>query len=108
MFWSKMDEELKGYLDLIKSDPAKWEYDGFMNTYRMALPELSAVIRGRLISKDVVFSLKLIDPSVKEIGTAGATPYDPLYSELSEICAEARRQAGNPFIEEVLESIRRS
>lgn len=107
------DEVLETFHERTKSGPMNWEYAGnrWVRAYRLAFPDLCFVIRGALSGKEAVFVLEMTDSSGEMLGLAAgdsADPESPHYSELGNILRSARRQAGDPLMDEALESARQS
>ena len=105
------DEVLAEFRERTESGQIDWEYAGnrWDYAYRLAFPDLCFVIRMGLVGKNVIVVLKMMDSSGETLGlVAGDSddPDSPHYSVLGDIFLSARHQAGNPFMEEVLESMR--
>jgi hypothetical protein len=103
------DAVLAEFLERAKSGLVNWDYVGneLVSAYRLVFPDVSFVIRGALCGKQVVFVLKMLDPSGETLGVAAGDsdePESPHYAILGEILLAARHQAGDPFMEEMPES----
>ena len=107
------DATLAEFWKRTESGPVNWEYIGnrWVSAYRLSLPDVSFEIRGVLSGKHVVFVLKMLGSNGELLGGAAGDSGDsesPHYEILGDILLSARHQAGDPFMEEMPESIRRS
>ncbi len=106
------DEVLAAFQERAKSGPVNWEYAGsrYSYAYRLTFPDLCFVIRGALSGKQAVFVLDMMDSGGETLGLAAGDSADPdsyYYSVVGDIFVSARRQAGNPYLEEVRESMQK-
>ena len=104
------DEVMEAFRIRAGSGSANWEYagSGTSYAYRLAFPDACFVIRGNLTGNHLILALDMMDGSGELLGIAAADSETPLYWVLSDIFLSARYEAGNPFIEELLESARHS
>lgn len=106
------DATLTQFWQRTESKPVDWEYIGnrWVSAYRLAFPDVSFEIRGVLSGKQVVFVLKMLDSNGELVGAAAGDsgdPESPHYEILGDILLSARHQAGDPFMEEMPESLSR-
>ena len=106
------DATLAEFLERTKSEPVNWEYIGneLVSAYRLDFPDVSFQIRGMLSGRQVVFVMKMLDSGGETLGIAAGDsgdPESPHYSILGDILLSARHQAGDPFMEEMPESLTR-
>ena len=107
------DATLAEFWERTKSGPVNWEYIGheFVLAYRLELPDVSFEIRGARSGKQVVFVLKMLDQNGETLGIAAGDsdePDSPHYEILGRILRSARRQAGDPIMDDVPETSRQS
>lgn len=107
------DATLAEFRKCTESGPVNWEYIGheFVSAYRLEFPDVSFEIRGALSGKQVIFTLTMLGSSGELLGGAAGDSGDPdssHYEILGDILLSARRQAGDPIMDDVPESIRRS
>ena len=107
------DATLAEFWERTESGPVNWEYIGheFVLAYRLELPDVSFEIRGARCGKQFVFVLKMSDPNGETLGIAAGDsdePDSPHYEILSKILRSARRQAGDPIMDDAPEAARQS
>ena len=105
------DATLAEFRERTKSGPVNWEYIGheFVSAYRLEFPGVSFEIRGVSSGKQVIFTLAMLDSNEELVGAVAGDsgdPESPYYVILGDILLSARHQAGDPFMEEMPESIR--
>lgn len=105
------DATLSEFWERTKSGPVNWEYIGneLVSAYRLEFPDASFEVRGASSGKRVVFTLKMLDSSGETLGIAAGDsgePESPHYAIVGDILLAARHQAGDPFMEEMPESLR--
>ena len=105
------DATLAEFWKRTESGPVNWEYIGneLVSGYRLEFPDAAFEIRGVSSGKQVVFVLKMLDSSGEVLGGAAGDsgdPESPYYEILGDILLAARHQAGDPFMEEMPESLR--
>ena len=107
---SSKDEVVKAFQERAESGLANWEYAGSSTiyAYRLAFPDVCFVIRGNLYGHHLILALDMMNANGELLGTVAADSDTPEYPILSDIFLSARYEAGNPFIEEMLESARQS
>ena len=96
-----------------EAGPVNWEYIGnrWVSAYRVEFPDVSFEIRGASSGKQVIFVLKMMDSCGDTLGIVAGDSGDPdssHYEIVGDILLSARHQAGDPFMEEMPESLRRS
>ena len=107
------DETLEEFWKRTESGPVNWEYIGneLVSGYRVEFPDAAFEIKGASSGKQVVFVLKMLDSSGEILGIAAGDSGDPdpsHYEIVGDILLAARHQAGDPFMEEMPESLRRA
>ena len=105
------DATLAEFWERTKSGPVNWEYIGneLVSGYRLEFPDIAFEIKGVSSGKQVIFTLKMLDSSGETLGIAAGDSGDaesPHYAILGDILLAARHQAGDPFMEEMPESLR--
>lgn len=107
------DATLAEFRKRTESGPVNWEYIGnrWVSAYRLDFPDVSFEIRGASSGKQVIFTLKMLGSSGELLGGAAGDSGDPEslhYEILGDILLSARHRAGDPFMEEMPESLRQS
>ena len=107
------DATLAEFRKRTESGPVNWEYIGheFVSAYKLEFPDVSFEVRGASSGKRVIFVLKMMDSSGELLGGVAGDSGDPdssYYEIVGDILLAARHQAGDPFMEEMPESLRQS
>ena len=103
------DQVMAEFWERTNSGPVNWEYIGheFVLAYRLEFPDVSFEIRGAHSGKQVVYVLKMLDQNGETLGIAAGDsdePEPPHYETLGRILRSARRQAGDPIMDDVPEA----
>ena len=105
------EEVMAAFQERTLLGPVNWEYAGnrWDYAYLLPFPDLSFLIRAALSGKALSLALKMMDSDGETLGFVfgdSAEPEPSYYSALSDIFLSARRQAGNPLMEETPETSR--
>ena len=107
------DQVMAEFWKRTESGPVNWKYIGheFVLAYRLDLPDVSFEIRGVRSGKQVVYTMTMSDPSGELLGIAAGDsdePDPPHYRVLGKILRSARRQAGDPIMDDMPDRARQS
>ena len=96
-----------------ESGQVNWEYIGheFVLAYRLEFPDVSFEIRGARSGRQIVYVLNMLNSRGELLGIAAGDsdePDPPHYEILGKILRSARRQAGDPIMDDVPETSRQS